>query len=91
MTDPDHSSVQRLRIIVQDIRSARYCLAGVRVWFRRHGFDWQAFLAEGIDADRLSTTGDALVAPVIAAARHRVARCMPDPHQHTQEADHGRG
>ena len=65
-----------LRVTVQDLRTARYCLAGVRPWFRRHGFDWQAFLDVGIEADRLRATGDALVEPVIAAAEARDAQEM---------------
>ncbi|WP_417625907.1 hypothetical protein [Pararhodobacter aggregans] len=58
---------------IQDLRAARYCLAGVRPWFRRHGLDWQDFLAHGIEADRLRTTGDALVEPVITIAEQREA------------------
>lgn len=59
------------QVTIQDLRSARYCLAGVRPWFRRHGLDWQAFLDHGIAAEHLRATGDALVEPVIAAAEQR--------------------
>ena len=59
------------RVTLQDLRTARYCLAGVRPWFRRHGFSWQDFLAQGIAADRLRATGDALVEPVIRIAEMR--------------------
>ena len=59
------------RVTIQDLRAARYCLAGVRPWFRRHGFAWQDFLAYGIKADRLRATGDALVEPVIRIAEMR--------------------
>ena len=62
-----------LRVTIADVRAARYCLAGVRPWFRRHGLDWQHFLTHGITADRLRATGDALVDPVIAAAERREA------------------
>lgn len=62
------------RVTIQDLRDARYCLAGVRPWFRRHGLDWQDFLAHGIEADRLRTTGDALVEPVIRIAEMREGR-----------------
>lgn len=61
------------RVTIQDLRTAHYCLAGVRPWFRRHGLDWQAFLNSGIDADRLRATGDALVEPVITIAEQREA------------------
>ena len=59
------------RVTIQDLRDARYCLAGVRPWFRRHELDWQDFLSHGIDADRLRATGDALVEPVIQIAEMR--------------------
>ncbi len=61
------------RVTIQDLRSARYCLAGVRPWFRRHGFDWQDFLDNGIDVGTLRATGDALVEPVILQAEGREA------------------
>jgi len=44
-----------------------------RPWFRRHGFAWQDFLANGIEADRLRATDDALVIPVIQVAETRAA------------------
>ena len=62
------------RVTIQDLRAARYCLAGVRPWFRRHGLDWQDFLARGVEADRLRATGDALVEPVIRIAEMREGR-----------------
>jgi hypothetical protein len=68
------------RVTIQDIRAVRYCLPGVRPWFRRHGLDWQAFLDAGLPAETLRATGDALVEPVIAQARAR----------ETAEMTHGR-
>lgn len=67
----DHDNACPLRVTIQDLRDARYCLAGVRPWFRRHELDWQDFLARGIEADRLRATGDALVEPVIRIAETR--------------------
>ena len=61
------------RVTIQDLRTARYCLAGVRPWFRRHGLDWQAFLDGGIDVATLRATDDALVEPVIRQAEARLA------------------
>ena len=79
MTDPDPTSPAPLRVTLQDLRTARYCLAGVRPWFRRHGFDWQDFLSHGIDVSRLRATGDALVDPVIGEAEKRLAAGSKDP------------
>ena len=42
--------------------------------FRRHGLDWQAFLAEGLPAEVLAASGDALALRVIAEAEKRAAR-----------------
>jgi hypothetical protein len=62
------------RVTLEDIRAARYCLAGARIWFRRQGFDWPDFLDNGLDAERLRATGDALTVPVIRAAELREGR-----------------
>lgn len=67
----DQIAPEPLRVTIRDLRTARYCLAGVRPWFQRHGFNWQDFLDRGIDADRLRATGDALVEPVIREAGTR--------------------
>ncbi|MCV2882473.1 hypothetical protein [Actibacterium sp. XHP0104] len=65
---------QTLIVRAEDIRAARLCFQGARPWFRRHGLDWQAFLAEGLPAEVLSATGDALALRVIAEAEKRIAR-----------------
>lgn len=61
------------RVYPQDLRAANICFGGARPWFRRHGLDWQAFVAEGIEAERLEATGDALAFRVTAEARAREA------------------
>ena len=65
---------ETLIVRAEDLRSARLCFQGARPWFRRHGLDWQAFLAEGLPADLLAATGDALALRVIAEAEKRAAR-----------------
>jgi len=74
VSEPTPSPQDSLRVTLQDVRSARYCLAGVRPWFRRHGFSWSEFLTHGIEAEPLRATGDALIDPVIRAAEDREAR-----------------
>ncbi len=78
------------RVTIQDIRAARYCLPGVRPWFRRHGLDWQAFLEAGIPAETLRATGDALVEPVIRMAEERAASAAPTAASAQSEPRHGR-
>jgi len=61
------------RVTIQDLRASRLCFQGARPWFARHGLDWQAFLREGLEADVLTATGDALALRVIAIAEAREA------------------
>ena len=61
------------QVTIQDLRAARLCFQGARPWFRRHGLDWQGFLREGLDAEVLAATGDALARRVIAIAAAREA------------------
>lgn len=89
--ESDQGVAPPLCVTVRDLRAARYCLAGVRPWFRRHGFDWQDFLTHGIDADHLRATGDVLVEPVIRAAETRAAKAQElDQTPHTPETSDGR-
>ncbi len=60
-------------VTLQDLRAARYCLAGARLFCRQHGLDWAGFLAHGVSAQALRATGDAQVEAVIAAAIARAA------------------
>ena len=66
------------RVYVHDIRAAKLCFGGARPWFRRHGLDWQDFLANGIEAERLEATGDALAFRVTSIAAEREDREAPD-------------
>lgn len=72
------------RVYAKDIRAAKLCFGGARSWFRRHGLDWQDFLANGIAAERLAATGDALAFRVIAIAQEREG-C--DPREEREAAD----
>jgi hypothetical protein len=65
---------QKIIVTVQDLRAARLCFQGSRPWLARHGLSWQEFLANGIQAETLEATGDALARRVIAQARARLAR-----------------
>ena len=67
-------TTQKIIVTVQDLRAARLCFQGSRPWLARHGLSWQEFLANGIEAETLDATGDALVKRVTAQARARVAR-----------------
>lgn len=65
---------QSIIVTVQDLRASKLCFQGARPWLSRHEFSWQGFLANGIDAEVLVATGDALALRVVAQARARLAR-----------------
>ncbi|EJT5136808.1 hypothetical protein N3B88_006487, partial [Pseudomonas aeruginosa] len=44
-----------------------------REFFKRHGLDWMAFLRDGIEADVLVATGDALALKLVEHARQEIA------------------
>lgn len=60
-----------LIVTISDIRGARFCSSGMRVWFDHHGFDLSRFLREGIPAAQFEATGDALALELVRVARLR--------------------
>ncbi len=47
------------RIYRHHLRALGYCSRdGIRPFMERHGFDWNDFLANGIDVDDARATGD---------------------------------
>lgn len=59
-------------VLVQDAATVRYCHRGVRAFFARHGLDWSDFVKNGIEADKLRATNDAMAMRLVKAAE---ARC----------------
>jgi len=55
-------------VYMRHIRRALMCSRGARHFFERHGLDWPKFLREGIDADELAATGDAMAIRVAEIA-----------------------
>lgn len=60
-----------LIVRMADIRAARMCSSGARDFFARHGLDWPSFLKDGIPAEDLIATGDAMAAQLVEVARGR--------------------
>lgn len=44
-------------ITIADIRAASHCVSGAKTWLQGHGFDWRAFLRDGLPASKLLATG----------------------------------
>ncbi|WP_454258620.1 hypothetical protein [Pseudoxanthomonas mexicana] len=58
-------------ITIAHVRAAGLCVNGSRAWFARHGLDFRAFLRDGLDAETLLATGDAMAQRVVDCARER--------------------
>lgn len=67
MTEP-------LTITIDHVRASGLCVHGTRTWFARQGLDFRAFLREGIDAQTLLTTGDAMALRVVERARQQTTQ-----------------
>lgn len=65
--------MSELTVTIEDLRAARFCSAGMRVWFAHHGFDVMTFLRDGLPAAAFEATGDALALELVAVARSRRA------------------
>ena len=63
--------MNNLIVTITHVRAAGLCVNGSRVWFARHGLDFRAFLRDGLDADTLLATNDAMAKRVVDCARQR--------------------
>ncbi len=61
-------------VTLSDARELGYCSRGMRDFFRRHGLDWSRFIREGLPADDLLATGDAMVETLVEYVRGRDGR-----------------
>lgn len=60
-----------LIVTMTDVRAAKGCSRGARAFCLRHGIDWAAFLKDGVPAERLEATGDAMALNIVEVARGR--------------------
>ena len=61
-------------VMVQDIKTLKFCNRGARQFFEKHGLDWQDFVRNGIDADAFRAIGDEMGLKAVAEAERREAR-----------------
>lgn len=61
----------RVIVRMEHIRAARMCSRGARAFFARHNLDWQTFLKDGLPAEVIAATGDAMALQVVEVARGR--------------------
>jgi hypothetical protein len=58
-------------VTVHHARRAGYCIKGCRAFAQRYGLDWRQFVRQGIDAEKLESTGDAMAKKAVEIARGR--------------------
>ena len=46
-------------------KNQAFCAKGCRAWAAAHGFDWADFVENGVTAERLLSTGDALALEIV--------------------------
>lgn len=61
-----------MKITMDHVRQAHMCSRGARDFFRRYNLDWEEFLREGIDEEKLIELGDAMALQVVEVAHGRV-------------------
>lgn len=61
-------------VLSRHMRELGYCSRGARAFAQRHGLSWPQFLRQGIPADRLRATGDAMALKVVDHAEQEAAR-----------------
>ena len=59
-----------MMVTMKHMRRLNYCSAGVRKFFLQHGLDYARFLREGIPAEELVKTGDAMAIRVAEVAEN---------------------
>jgi hypothetical protein len=57
------------KVYMFHIRGVGYCVRGAKRFFDKHNFDFKDFLKNGIDAEKLELTEDAMALKVAASAR----------------------
>ena len=55
-----------------------FCRGGARAWFAAHDLDWSGFVRNGIAAETMAATGDALALALVDWARHCAAQEAAD-------------
>lgn len=60
-----------LIVTMHDVRAAHGCRKGAKAFCDRHGIDWMTFLRDGVGAQILIDTGDAMALNLVEVARGR--------------------
>ncbi|WP_347461005.1 hypothetical protein ABEF79_06100 [Acinetobacter sp. ANC 7454] len=58
-----------MRIYFEDRKLVGFCRSGLEKFFIQQGWDWQAFLKNGRDAQDFLNTGDAMAIQLVNAVK----------------------
>jgi len=61
-------------VTMRHVRQARMCSRGARAFFARHGLDYSRFLREGLPAEDIRATGDAMAITVAELAEREACQ-----------------
>ena len=64
-----------MKITLVDVRALQYCNSGVREFCKKHEIDYSSFIKNGIDANELQATNDAMAVALREHAKQREANC----------------
>jgi hypothetical protein len=67
MSDP-------VMVHLRHLTQATQCRKGARAFFARHGLDWGRFRREGLPAEVIEATGDAMAMATARLAREEASR-----------------
>lgn len=66
-----------VRVYLRHFRELKYCSRGSRKFFERHGWDWHAFLLNGLEAEKFHATGDAMAIKAAHVAEAHAGPSVP--------------
>lgn len=67
--------MSQLIVTARHVQAAHMCLKpGAQKFFKQHNLDFRSFIKNGIDAELLIATGDALALQVVEVARKELGK-----------------
>jgi hypothetical protein len=58
-------------VTIEDVRKAGHCVRGCRAWGEQHGFDFRAFLKNGLPESVVLATGDEMALDIVQRKQER--------------------
>ena len=58
-----------MKVTMRDVRACKMCARGAREFFKKHDLDWQDFIKNGIECEKLEALNDAMAMRVVQHVR----------------------